>query len=63
MEKFHQCEQHCHVNQVSVMARMSLFFENNKSLSDAVLLRTGRTFVVTYKEEANIAKDNWVAGR
>ena len=36
----------CGLSQVSVMARMFIFFENNKSLSDAVLPGTDRTFVV-----------------
>ena len=36
----------CGLRQVSAMARMSIFFENNKSLNDAVLPRTDRTSVV-----------------
>ncbi len=36
----------CGLNQVSVTARMFIFFEINKSQSEAVLSRTDRTFVV-----------------
>ena len=36
----------CGLNHVSVMARMSIVFENNKSSSDIVLPRIDRTFVV-----------------
>ena len=35
----------CGLSQVSLMARMSIFFKNYKSLTDAVLPRTDRTFV------------------
>ena len=36
----------CGLSQVSVTARMSIVLEINKPLSDAVLSRTDRTFVV-----------------
>ena len=39
-----QAEVSCGLSKVSVMARMSIFFENNKLLSDAALPRTDRTF-------------------
>ena len=37
----------CGLNQVSMSARMSIFFKNNKSLTDVVLPRTDRMFVLT----------------